>query len=72
MALVSDYDVYRSTADRVAELHREADAFRLTRTLAERHAALFPRARRRLAAGLTGLATPRRARRTPVSRPCPC
>jgi hypothetical protein len=51
----SDFYVLRSTEDRVAELRREADEYRLTRTLAEQHAALFPRLRR-LGAGLTGLA----------------
>jgi hypothetical protein len=51
----TDDDLARSPQDRSAELRREADAFRLTRTLAEQHAALFPRVRR-LGAGLTGLA----------------
>lgn len=71
MDAVSDYYVYRTFADRIAELHREADAHRLTRILAERHTAPFPRARR-LAAGLTGLTVSRPARRTPAARPCPC
>jgi len=51
----SDFYVLRSTEDRMVELRREADAYRLTRALAEQHAALFPRVRR-LGAGLTGLA----------------
>lgn len=84
---LTDYYVSRASDDRVAELRREADAFRLTRVLAEQHASLFPRARR-LAAGLTGLAVPA-ADRTPaagrtatagrtrtagraVGQPCPC
>jgi hypothetical protein len=51
----SDFYVLRSTEDRIAELRRDADAYRLTRPLAEQHAAVFPRLRR-LGAGLTGLA----------------
>ena len=62
----ADYYVLRSTQDRTAELRREADAFRLTRALAERHRALFPSVRR-LGAGLTGLAVPASSR--PVATP---
>src|SRR5262245_1160797 len=65
----ADFYVLRSTRDRVAELHAEADAFRLTRTLAGlsgQHAALFPRVRR-LGAGLTGLAASSPSR--PVATP---
>lgn len=54
----TDYYVLRSAQDRTAELRREADAFRLTRALAdlaEQHAPLFPPVRR-FGAGLTGLA----------------
>jgi hypothetical protein len=61
----TDDDLARSPQDRSAELRREADAFRLTRTLAEQHAALFPRVRR-LGAGLTGLAV---ASSRPVATP---
>ena len=77
---LTDYAAYRSFNDRAAELRREADTFRLTRVLAEQHAALFPRARR-LAAGLTGLAAsgsrPGSPRRRPTftrsaSTPQPC
>lgn len=60
MDLLNDYSAYRLSRERVAALHREADAHRLTRTLAEQHAALFPRARR-FAAGLVGLAAVRPA-----------
>jgi hypothetical protein len=62
----TDYEVLRSTQDRTAELREEADAFRLTRTLAEQHAALFPGVRR-LGTGLTGLAVSSRSR--PVAAP---
>ncbi len=88
MNALPDYYVSRVSEDRAAELRREADAFRLTRVLAEQHARLFPNARR-LGAGITGLvvpgaARPRSARRstaasrllpTSASRtpgPCPC
>lgn len=73
MDLTSDYYTYRAFEDRAAELRREADAFRLTRVLADQHAALFPRARR-FAAGLTAVATPRRAERSTRYnlQPCGC
>jgi hypothetical protein len=62
----TDYYVLRSSQDRTAELRAAADAFRLTRTLAEQHAARFPRVRR-LGAGLTGLAVSSPSR--PVATP---
>jgi hypothetical protein len=62
----TDYYVFRSTQDRTAELRAEADAFRLTRTLAEQHATVVPRVRR-LGAGLTGLAVASPSR--PVATP---
>jgi hypothetical protein len=54
MEPLTDYYVYRASADRLAELRREADAFRLTKVLADQHRSRFPGARR-FATGLTGL-----------------
>jgi hypothetical protein len=85
MDLVSDYDAYLVGEDRAAQLRREADAYRLTRALAQMHADRFPAARR-LGAGLSGRLSGRlsglaRTGRTAASRavptsgsvePCPC
>lgn len=77
MEPLTDYYVYRASADRLAELRREADAFRLTKVLADQHRSLFPGARR-FAAGLTGLAQrphparPVTPRATPRVTPQPC
>ncbi|MDQ4084261.1 MAG: hypothetical protein M3165_00435, partial [Actinomycetota bacterium] len=62
MSHLPDYYVSRVSEDRAAELRRAADAFRLTRVLAEQHERLFPGARR-LGAGLTGLAVSAAGRR---------
>lgn len=72
MELLNDYYVYRASADRAAELRREADAYRLTRVLADQHAARFPKARK-LGAGLIGLAAPAASRRrASAPKPCTC
>jgi hypothetical protein len=72
MEPLNDYYAYRTTEDRLADLRREADEFRLTRVLADQHAAMFPRARK-FGAGVRGLASRTPARRPAAApRPCPC
>jgi hypothetical protein len=68
MDLVSDYDAYLVGEDRAAQLRREADAYRLTRALAQMHADRFPTVRR-LGAGLSGRLSGRvSARRSGLAR----
>jgi hypothetical protein len=72
MEPLTDYSAYRTSQDRLADLRREADEFRLTRALADVHATLFPRARR-FGAGVLGLTGRAPARRPAAAgRPCPC